>query len=456
MSAPARILVVEDEEISRENLLHVLKREGYRADGVEDGETALEALRKNKYDLVLTDLRMRRVSGEEVLEAARQLQPEAEVIVITGYATVETAVKAMERGAYYYLAKPVKLDELRALIRNALEKGAMSRELQALRSKAADSAAPLIVGQAPPTVALRELIAQVAPVDSSVLIMGETGTGKELVARAIHHMSNRGNKRFMAINCAGFSETLLENELYGHEKEAYTGAGTMKKGLLEQAHEGTFFLDEVGDMPPAMQAKLLRTLEQKSIIRLGGTKEINVDLRFIAATNKDLQQAVADGEFRRDLYYRLNVITVRTPSLEERREDIELLARHFLHKHATAMNKAVKDISPEALRILLSYEYPGNVRELENIVESALVMCGGHTLQVSHLPVDLQTQNQWFSRSCDENEEELVSLQENEKRYIERALQRTNGNKTHAAQILGIDRASLWRKIKRLGIEDEE
>ncbi len=456
MSAPARILVVEDEEISRENLLHVLKREGYRADGVEDGETALEALRKNKYDLVLTDLRMRRVSGEEVLEAARQLQPEAEVIVITGYATVETAVKAMERGAYYYLAKPVKLDELRALIRNALEKGAMSRELQALRSKAADSAAPLIVGQAPPTVALRELIAQVAPVDSSVLIMGETGTGKELVARAIHHMSNRANKRFMAINCAGFSETLLENELYGHEKEAYTGAGTMKKGLLEQAHEGTFFLDEVGDMPPAMQAKLLRTLEQKSIIRLGGTKEINVDLRFIAATNKDLQQAVADGEFRRDLYYRLNVITVRTPSLEERREDIELLARHFLHKHATAMNKAVKDISPEALRILLSYEYPGNVRELENIVESALVMCGGDTLQVSHLPVDLQTQNQWFSRSCDENEEELVSLQENEKRYIERALQRTKGNKTHAAQILGIDRASLWRKIKRLGIEDEE
>lgn len=452
MSNEIRILIAEDEEITRENLTHVLSRDGYTVDAAPDGESAVELLRANQYDVVLTDLRMKQVDGMGVLAAAKGLQPETEVIMLTGFATVETAVQAMEQGAYHYLAKPYKLDELRAIVRKALEKNAMARELNELRLRAADSDIPQIVGQSPAITSLREHIAQVAPVSSNVLILGETGTGKELVARAIHHLSPRRNQRFMAVNCAGFTENLLANELFGHEKEAFTGAGNLKKGLLEQADGGTFFLDEIGDMPLSMQTKFLRTLEHKTLIRLGGNREIAVDLRFIAATNRDMTQAVEEGEFRRDLFYRLNVITIHMPTLAERREDIELLARFFLHKHAASMGKAVTDIAPEVLAILDHYEYPGNVRELENIVESSLVMCTGSVLQVTHLPLDLQQRSHWMTREC-HGPTEPVTLQENEKQYITWVLEKTGGNKTHAAQILGIDRASLWRKLKRLGIE---
>jgi len=454
MDETASILIVEDEEITRENLEHVLGNEGYRVQSVEDGESAVRALRANIFDVVLTDLRMGRVDGMEVLKAAKSIQPEVEVVVLTGFATVETAVEAMEQGAYYYLAKPYKLEELRALIRKALEKNALAREINALREQATKSVAPLIVGNSPPMKSLRELIAHVAPVDSNVLIQGETGTGKELVARAIHHQSPRKNARFLAINCAGLTENLLENELYGHEKEAFTGASTLKKGLLEQADNGTFFLDETGDMPLSIQAKLLRTVEQKSLMRLGGNREIKVNVRFIAATNKDLLQAVEDEEFRRDLYYRLNVVSINTPSLREHAEDMELLVRHFLHKHATAMGKNVADISPEVLDILSRYEYPGNVRELENIIESALVMCNGQRLEVSHLPPDLRCKGHWLTP--DSRYDELITLQENEKRYIASVLEQAEGNKTKAAKILGIDRASLWRKLKRLGLDTDE
>jgi DNA-binding NtrC family response regulator len=453
MSRSARILVVEDEEITRENLMHVLRREGYEVDAANDGEGALDLLGKGRYDVILTDLRMRHVDGMGVLAAAKGMQPETEVIMLTGYATVETAVAAMEQGAYHYLAKPYKLDELRALVRKALEKNSMSRELKDLRRRAADTEMPQIVGRSPAIAALRELIAQVAPVGSSVLVLGETGTGKELVARAIHHLSPRRAGRFLAVNCAGFSETLLENELFGHEKEAFTGAASMKKGLIEQADAGTFFLDEIGDMPLGMQTRLLRTLESKTLIRLGGTREIAVDVRFIAATNRDLQKAVEQGDFRRDLYYRLNVVTIRTPPLAERREDIEILARHFLHKHALAMGKEVRDISPEVLDILGRYDFPGNVRELENIVESALVMSNGPSLQVVHLPPDLQRQSRWLTR--ERRAESPMTLLENEKQHIAWVLEQTGGNKTQAAQILGIDRSSLWRKLKRFGLEDD-
>ncbi|MFW5733551.1 MAG: sigma-54-dependent transcriptional regulator [Oceanidesulfovibrio sp.] len=452
MSSEIRILIVEDEEITRENLAHVLERDGYTVDAARDGEAALELLRANGYDVVLTDLRMRHVDGMGVLEASKSMHPEAEVIMLTGYATVETAVQAMEQGAYHYLAKPYKLDELRAIVRKALEKNSMSRELQELRTRAAEAEIPQIVGQSDAIVRLREHIAQVASVSSNVLILGETGTGKELVARAIHHLSARRSQRFLAVNCAGFTETLLANELFGHEKEAFTGAGNLKKGLLEQADGGTFFLDEIGDMPLSMQTKLLRTLEYKTLIRLGGSREIAVDVRFIAATNKDLQQAVEDEEFRRDLYYRLNVITIRTPTLSERPEDIELLARFFLHKHATAMGKKVLDVAPEVLSILQEYDYPGNVRELENIIESSLVMCSGDVLRARHLPPDLQKRSHWLTREC-RTDAELVTLQENEKRYIAWVLDQTGGNKTQAALLLGIDRASLWRKLKRLGLD---
>ncbi len=451
MANAIHILVVEDETITRENLQLVLTREGYEVDVAHDGESALKALHKKEYDVILTDLRMRIVDGVQVLNTAKALQPETEVIVLTGYATVETAVQTMEQGAYYYLSKPYNLDELRTLVLKALEKNAISRELKELRHHNAELTTPHIVGQSQAVTELRELVAQIAPVDSNVLILGETGTGKELVARAIHHISPRSKERFLAINCAGFAENLLENELFGHEKGAFSGACTMKKGLLEQAHGGTFFLDEVGDMPLSMQAKLLRTLETKKLIRLGGAKEVAVDVRFVAATNKDLLQAVEDGEFRRDLYYRLNVVTVRTPPLEERREDLELLARHFVIKHAKAMGKDTTEIAPEVLRILSQYEFPGNVRELENIIESAVVMCSGDTLQPSHLPLDLQQQTRWLNRVS--REEEPMTLQENEKRYIAWVLEKTQGNKTQAAQILGIDRASLWRKLKRLDLE---
>jgi DNA-binding NtrC family response regulator len=445
-----RILIADDEPIARENLEHVLRKEGYETVSVHNGAAAILELEKDEFDLILTDLRMQPVDGMQVLERARILYPNSEVIVITGFASVSSAVEAMRKGAYYYIPKPYKLDEVRILVRQALEKRALRREVNELRQQIQDrKKSSLIIGNSPEIDALRRTIEQIAPSESSVLILGETGTGKELVARSIHNLSSRAEKRFLAINCGAFSEELLGNELFGHERDAFTGAKGVKRGLLEAAQGGTIFLDEIGDMPLSMQVKLLRVLQERTMMRVGGTDEIHVDIRILAATNKNLKQEVERGTFRQDFYYRLNVITLHVPRLAERRDDILLLGLHFLQKMAKAQGKLIGNISDEAIGIMLSYEYPGNVRELENIIERAVALANGEVIEPHHLPVDLQQ----LAFRVRQPQRELLTLDENEREYILWVLRQVNDNKTKAAEILGIDRVSLWRKIKRYSLQ---
>ena len=343
----AKILIVEDETIARENLDHVLKKEGYDTVAVDSGVRACNELEKGEFDLVLTDLRMQQVDGMQVLERTKELSPDTEVVVITGFATVSTAVEAMQKGAYHYLPKPYKIEEVRILVRKALEKRWLRQEVTDLKRQVqSQKAVPYLVGKSPKIEVLKQTIEQIAPSDATVLILGETGTGKELVAKAIHHLSLRAEKRFLAINCGAFSEELLANELFGHEREAFTGARGVKKGLLEVATGGTVLLDEIGEMPASMQVKLLRVLQEKTLMRVGATSEIPVDIRVLAATNKDLKGEVERGAFRQDLYYRINVVTLQVPPLVERQDDIPLLCQHFLRKYAEAQGKPVDKIAP--------------------------------------------------------------------------------------------------------------
>ena len=443
----ARILIVEDELIARENLDHVLRKEGYDTVAVESGQLAFQELEKGEFDLVMTDLRMQQVDGLQVLERTKELYPDTEVIMITGYATVTSAVEAMQKGAYHYLSKPYKIEEVRILVRKALEKRWLRQEVTDLKRQVqSQKGVPLIIGKSPQIEALKNTIQQIAPTDATVLILGETGTGKELVAKAVHHLSNRADKRFLAINCGAFSEELLANELFGHEREAFTGARGVKKGLLESAPGGSIFLDEIGDMPLTMQVKLLRVLQEKTLIRVGGTTEIPVDIRILAATNKDLKGEVERGAFRQDLFYRINVVTLHIPTLAERKDDIPLLCRHFLKKYAEAQGKQISQIDDAVLEVLLAYEFPGNIRELENIMERAVTLAAGPTIEVSHLPQDFQQPGFQVQRR---QKREFLTLEENEQEYITWVLKQMGGNKTKAAEVLGIDRVSLWRKLKR-------
>jgi len=446
----ARILIVEDELIARENLDHVLRKEGYDTVAVESGQQAFQELEKGEFDLVMTDLRMQQVDGLQVLERTRELFPDTEVIMITGYATVSSAVEAMQKGAYHYLSKPYKIEEVRILVRKALEKRWLRQEVVDLKRQVqSQKGLPLLIGKTPQIEALKSTIQQIAPTDATVLILGETGTGKELVAKAIHHLSLRVDKRFLAINCGAFSEELLANELFGHEREAFTGARGVKKGLLESAPGGSIFLDEIGDMPLVMQVKLLRVLQEKTLIRVGGTTEIPVDIRILAATNKDLKGQVERGAFRQDLFYRINVVTLYVPTLAERRDDIPLLCLHFLQKFAAAQGKQIDRITDEVMDVLMNYEFPGNIRELENIMERAVTLAAGPVIEVAHLPRDIQQPGFLVQRRP---KKEFLTLEENEQEYITYILKQMNGNKTKAAEALGIDRVSLWRKLKRLDL----
>ena len=446
----ARILIVEDELIARENLDHVLRKEGYDTVAVESGREAFQELEKGEFDLVMTDLRMQHVDGLQVLEHTKELFPDTEVIMITGYATVTSAVEAMQKGAYHYLPKPYKIEEVRILVRKALEKRWLRQEVVDLKRQVqSQKGIPLIIGKSPLIEALNATIQQIAPTDATVLILGETGTGKELVAKAIHQLGPRADKRFLAVNCGAFSEELLANELFGHEREAFTGARGVKKGLLESATGGSIFLDEIGDMPPAMQVKLLRVLQEKTLIRVGGTTEIPVDIRILAATNKDLKAEVERGAFRQDLFYRINVVTLHVPTLAERRDDIPLLCQHFLQKYAAAQGKQIDRIADEVMAILREYEFPGNIRELENIMERAVTLASGPAIELSHLPGDFQQPGFQMQRRL---RKEFLTLEENEQEYIAWVLKQMHGNKTRAAEVLGIDRVSLWRKLKRLDL----
>jgi DNA-binding NtrC family response regulator len=446
----ARILVVEDEDIARRNLEHILKKEGYTVIAANSGVKALELLRNQDFDLVLTDLKMEKVDGMQVLAKSRELHPYTEVIMITGYATVDSAVATMKEGAYHYIAKPYKIDEIRQSVGQALIKRRLQLEnLELKESLKKALPVPFIVGKSKAIIQVLKTIQQISSSDTNVLILGESGTGKELAAKAIHHLSPRSEKRFVAFNCGSFSDELMGNELFGHEKGAFTGAVQEKKGLLQVADGGTVFLDEIGDMPMSMQVKLLRVIQEKELLRVGGVDPFPVDVRFIAATHRDLQKDVQTGHFRQDLFYRLNVIALRLPPLAERADDIPLLVNHFLAQKRRDMKKETDAIEPEAMDLLCRYSWPGNVRELENIVERAVALESGPAILVADLPDYIRNQSIETYRH---HPSDIPTLEEQEKRYIQWVLDRTEGNKTRAAKIMGIDRVSLWRKLKRYGI----
>lgn len=451
MAPRPRILIVEDEDVARENLRYILSKEDYEIEAVASGVEALIRIQQQDYDLVLTDLRMEKVDGMEVLGRTKAERPNTEVIMITGYATVDSAIEAMKRGAFHYIPKPYKIEEVRAIVRQALEKKGLRDEVEELRrALEAQSGLSAIVGKSRAMQELLETLRKIAPTDCNVLIVGETGTGKELVARAIHHLSRRSGGRFLAFNCGAFAEELLANELFGHEREAFTGAHSAKAGLFEAAHGGTVFLDEIGDMPPAMQVRLLRVIQERAVMRLGGTRSIPVDVRILAASNRDLKRLVEEGRFRSDLYFRLNVVALRVPPLAERREDIPLLAYHFLRKFSAKQGREVQGISDEMMSVLLNYPFPGNVRELENIMERAVALSKGPVLEVRDLPEELRP---FQFRVVRPRAGGLPTLEEAERDYIRWVLEHTGWNRTRAAEILGIDRVSIWRKIKQYGLK---
>ncbi len=449
--ANGKLLIVDDEKVALKNLEHVMKKEGYEVTATQSGANALAHLEKQPFDVVLTDLRMEKVDGMQVLKKCRDNFPDTEVVLITGYATLDSAVEAMKHGAFSYIAKPFRLDEVRKVVSEALEKIRLRRENRELREQIDSYQGKVkIITQDPHMERLLEVARQIAPTDCSVLIVGESGTGKELFARYLHFNSTRAGGPFLAVNCGAFNEELLANELFGHVKGAFTGAHGDKKGLLETASGGTLFLDEVTEMPLSMQVKLLRVIQEREILPLGGTTPIKVDVRFIAATNRDIQETVKNGDFRQDLYFRLNVVNLLVPPLGKRRGDIPLLAYHFLKKAATLMKKPVAEISPEAMELLKIYDFPGNVRELENIIERGVAIATGGVIEAAHLPDDLRDLT---IRTFRKKEGRIPSLEEQEKDYIQWVLSEANGNQTQAAQILGIDRVSLWRKLKKYQLE---
>lgn len=445
------ILVVEDEDIARENLEHILVKMGYEVISADSGIKALNLLKTKDFDLVITDLKMKQVDGMQVLRKTKELQPYTETIMITGYATVDSSVQAMRSGAYYYIAKPFKIDEVRKVSKEALLKRKLRLENIELKDTLKKfQQIPFIVGQSKTMTEVQKTIRQIAPSDINVLIMGESGTGKELVARAIHNLSPRSGNRFIAFNCGSFAEELMANELFGHEKDAFTGATKAKAGLIKVADGGTIFLDEIGDMPLTMQVKLLRVIQEKEILPVGGENPISVDVRFIAATHRDLKEDVENGHFRQDLFYRLNVITIKPPPLTDRDGDIPLLAYHFLSQKCEAMNKDIQTIDRESMELLCQYSWPGNVRELENVIERAVALENGPTICVNDLPEYI---NNLSVETYRRESADLPTLEEQEQNYIKWVLERCEWNKTRAAKIMGIDRVSLWRKLKRFGID---
>jgi len=444
------ILIVDDENIALKTLVRILEKEGYKTEAAQSGRQAIKLLNNRSFDLVLTDLVMEPPDGMLVLAEAKKLDPETEVIIITGYASIESAIEATKRGAFHYLQKPIRPDEVRHIVRQAAEKRGLRSRIKELE-KAAGVEFPTIVGNSPKILAIKKLIKRIEESDANVVITGESGTGKELVAQAIHRSSRRKDKRFLALNCASFTEDLLANELFGHEKDAFTGATTTRTGLLESAHGGTVFFDEVGDMPPAMQAKLLRVVQERELIRVGGTIPIPVDIRIIAATNKDLKKLSEAGIFRQDLFFRLNVIAFEMPALADHPEDIPLLAIHFLDKCVERTGKRISGISKEAIGLLSSYGYPGNVRELENIIERAASFARGKLIEVEDLPPDLKD---FDAFTFHQSKDKIKSLEELEWEYIHWVLERAGNNKSEAARILGIDRVSLYRKLKQFQFKE--
>ncbi len=460
-----RILLVDDEASMREMTSMMLRREGWEvitaADGVE-AIALLEETAEPSFDLVVTDLKMGAVSGMEVLAKAREVDPSTQVVVMTAYASTDTAVNAMRLGAYDYIEKPFKREAFIALMLKALEKRRLLEENFLLRRQVSNPAGMgQMVGKGKAMLALYEMIRRVAPTKTNVLITGESGTGKELVARAIHDESPRAKRPFVPINCGAIPETLIESELFGHAKGAFTGAQRDKAGLFTMANGGTLFLDEVGELPQPMQVKLLRAIQERRIQPVGGTAEVAIDVRLVAATNRDLLEEVRERRFREDLFYRLNVIQVRIPPLRERREDLPLLIEHFLQRYAAEQEKEILGVSSEAMQLLLNYPYPGNIRELENIVERAVTLEVKPLISTEVLPYPMMQKEglQHLATAMDLPAEglQLDQLVESlERSLLQKTLLRTAGNKSEAARILGITFRSLRYRLKKYGMGDDE
>ena len=443
------ILVVDDDRSNRQTLRRILTKAGYEVEDAANGKEALERLRARATSLILTDLKMPGMDGVELLRASRMVSPDTEVVLMTAYGTVETAVESMKEGAYDFLTKPLKRHEILKAVRKALEKRSLVAENRALRARleAAGTAGPLgrIIGHSAALRSVLDVVRQVAPTNATVLITGESGTGKELVARAIHELSPRAARTMVSLACAALPETLLESELFGHEAGSFTGAAGQRKGRFEVAHGGTLFLDEVSETPPATQVKLLRILQEGEFERVGGNRTLSVDVRIVAATNRDLVEMVATKEFREDLYYRLDVIHLELPPLRQRAGDVPLLVDHFVRLYAERHGKPVTAVTPQAMDVLDGYDWPGNVRELQNTVERAVVLSPSERLDVDALPATL--------RDSEGRSEQLsfpvgTPLREVERRMIQETLRLTNGDKKLAASLLGIHSRTIYRRME--------
>lgn len=461
-----RILVVDDEESIREFLDIMLRKEGYDVTCVEDGQKAIDILKKKSFDLVISDLQMPNVTGIELLKHCRENYSDLLFMMITAFGTAESAVEAMKMGAYDYITKPFKIDEVRINIANALRSRNLEVENRVLRKELQkEYSFQNLVGNSEAMHKIFELIRKVSDSPTNVLITGESGTGKEMVAKAIHYNSPLKDRPFVSVNCGAIPENLVESELFGHKKGSFTGATSDKDGLFEVADGGTLFLDEIGELPLSSQVRILRAIQEKTVRRVGGTEDIKVEVRIIAATNRDLEQMVQQGTFRQDLYYRLNVINIRTPALRERRDDIPLLASHFLQKYSDRFNKAIQTVSKEAMDLLRKYDFPGNVRELENIIERTVALESGATVLPESLPqfVNTPTGRKMVSSDGIEITDEGIDLQkvldQLEKELLVKAIHQASGVKKRAAKLLGITFRSMRYRVEKFSlgkVDDDE
>lgn len=455
----ARILIVDDDEVSCQLFAETLESDGFSVEQVTSGDAALARLEADTYDLLLIDVRMPGTSGLEVTRIAHNKFPALPIVVMTAFGSIDTAVEAIHEGAFDFISKPMNLAEIKSILSRALAQRSLQHraEKQANQDDEYPSELGKIIGKSAAMVGVYKTVARVAPTKSTVLILGESGTGKELIARAIHGHSPRANQAFVAVDCGALTETLLESELFGHVRGSFTGAVADKKGVFEEAQEGTCFLDEIGGISLNMQARLLRVLQEHEIRRVGGKEWLPVDVRVVAATNQDLPQAVAEGHFRQDLYYRLDVVSIRLPPLRERMDDIPLLARHFLNHYSKETGKSVSAISEKAMELLTTYRWPGNIRELEHAIEQAVTLSYQPVLMPEDLPREVREQRAYQSSSnqaapAQFNFPDQPSLEEMKKRYVHHVLQITNGNVSATARILNVDRRSLYRMLARYKI----
>jgi len=454
MSESLSILIVDDDKAVAKSLNLHIKAAGHQTQLGHSYKEGCKLLQENYFDLLISDLRIGPDSGIDLLTFAKQEQPKMDVIIITAYAAVETAIEAMNKGALDYLIKPLNIDELLLKIKTVANNKRLSRQYSLLQREMAESSSGIFIGKSRPMREVQRMVDQVAPTDALVLLQGGSGVGKNVYARYLHSLSDRSKGPLVSVNCGALPENIIESELFGHKKGAFTGAVENKRGLFEQADGGTIMLDEIGEMPLVSQPKLLHVLEQNSVRRVGDEREIPINCRVIAATNKDLLKQVNEQSFRQDLYYRLAVFKIDLPSLNDRQEDIVPLAMHFLQKHGTAMRKQITRISDGAEKVLLAYSYPGNIRELENIIQRAIILCNGDSLQPEHLALSASDEANARQHISGTGAHPICSLEEMEITHIEHILKFTKGNLMKTSEILGIARSSLWRKMKKFGLGD--